>query len=61
MFYLSYAVFIGTSVEQMILQVLAEAAVPNVASWVGPGAFIGGLLAVAGIIKWITGTMAPDK
>jgi len=45
----------------MILQVLAEAAVPNVASWVGPGFFIGGLIVVAGIIKWITGTMAPDK
>ena len=61
MFYLLYEVLIGTSVDQMILQVLAEAAVPNVASWVGPGFFIGGLLVVAGIIKWITGTMAPDK
>ena len=61
MFYLSYAVFIGTSVDQMILQVLADAAIPNVQPWVGYGAFIGGILVVAGVIKWITGSMAPDK
>ncbi len=57
MFYLLYADIIGTSEYQMILQVLAEAAIPNVDPMVGYAAFIGGLLAVAGVIKWITSGM----
>ncbi len=61
MFYLLYAVIIGTSEDQMILQVLADSAIQGVNSMVGPGMFIGSLLVVAGIIKWITGSMAPDK
>jgi len=58
MFYLSYADIVGTSEDHMILQVLAEAAIPNVQSWVGYGAFFGGILVVAGVIKWITGGMS---
>ena len=58
MFYLLYADIIGTSEDQMILQVLAEAAIPNVNPMVGYAAFIGGLLAIAGIIKWITSGMS---
>lgn len=46
----------------MILQVLVGAAIPNVQSWVGYGAFFGGILVVAGVIKWITGGMSkPSK
>jgi hypothetical protein len=57
MFYLLYADIIGTSEDQMILQVLADAAVPNVHPMLGYVMFFGGLLAVAGVIKWITGGM----
>ena len=57
MFYLLYADIIGTSEDQMILQVLAEAAIPNVNPMLGYAMFLGGLLAVAGVIKWITGSM----
>ncbi len=45
----------------MILQVLANSAIPDVIPAVGYGLFIGSLLVIAGIIKWITGSMAPDK
>ncbi len=41
----------------MILQVLADAAVPNVHPMLGYALFFGGLLVVAGVIKWITGGM----
>ena len=41
----------------MILQVLADAAVPNVHPMLGYVLFFVGLLAVAGVIKWITGGM----
>jgi hypothetical protein len=57
MFYLLYADIIGTSEDQMILKVLADAAVPNVHPMLGYVMFFGGLLAVAGVIKWITGGM----
>ena len=57
MFYLLYADIIGTSEDQMILQVLADAAVPNVHPMLGYALFFFGLLATAGFIKWITGSM----
>lgn len=57
MFYLLYADIIGTSEDQMIYNILIEGAIPNVNPMLGYVMFFGGILAVAGVIKWITGGM----